>query len=60
MSLKDSEFINDLLNNNELPTVPVETYIAQDTLIKSGLIIMVIIVITVLLIRVTKPEPDQK
>lgn len=57
MAFKDTEIYKDLVGKNQLPTIPVETYIAQDTLIKSGLIIMVLIVVTVLLIRATKPEP---
>lgn len=59
MAFQDTQIFQDLVQKNQLPTIPVETYIANDTLIKSGMIIVCLIVITVLLIRVTKPEPTK-
>lgn len=54
MNFFDTNLWSNFVNDGELPSMEVETYIADDTLIKSGLIICALIIVTVLVIRATK------
>ena len=58
MALKDTQIFKDLVNENVLPTWPIETHIADDSLIKAGVILMVLIIVTILVIRLTKPTEN--
>lgn len=54
MKLKDTAIWQNLVNNGDLPKLEVETYIADNTIYKLGLVLMAVIVVAVLVIRITK------
>lgn len=54
MALKDSMFIRDLLDRNELPTIPVETYITDETLYKLALVLIVVILFGIVALKLSQ------
>lgn len=55
MAFKDSGLWQNFINEGDLPVMKVETYVADDTLIKAAIIICSLIVVTILVMRATKP-----
>ena len=61
MSIKDTIGNSGIWQNfvdGQLPSMEVETFIADDTIYKLGITLVIVILVTVLVIRVTKPKKD--
>lgn len=56
MKFTETGIWQNFINQGSLPKLEVETYVADDTIIKLGLTVTALIVVTVLMIKLSKSK----